>query len=116
MITPKYDMRTPLPLSVCRLPKPDEQLISLSGSPVVTADPKPSGVTTLKKAHRAPKGVDTNVSVPIKLAKGNTLVLPMAEAIGEGDGGLQLDEAARKKLELLNANISKLLQQNVDSQ
>jgi len=112
LITPKFDMSTPLNRSVFRGPRPDETLVSLSGSPV---NPVVSGgassrpvITTSKKAHRAPKGVDTSLNVPIKLARGNTLIVPM-EATDGNDAAVQLDDEAIRKLEALQSNITNLL-------
>ena len=96
LITPKFDIRTPLNRSVMRLAKPNETLVSLSGSPVI------AGESTVKRGRRTAK----DDHVPIRLGKGKTVVVPIDEDVGES---LELDENEREKLEKLRSNIDTML-------
>merc|ERR1719296_143888 len=90
MITPKFNMATPLSRTVSRVARANEVLVSMSGSPV-----QPLALKT--KAAKAEAA--NNALIP--LGKGQTLNLPIA---AEGGGGAldgfegELDDEAMDKL------------------
>jgi len=136
MITPKFDLTTPVSRTVMRLAKPDETLVSLSGSPVY------AGASTAKTSRRgggkasaatASAGDEGNV-IAIPLGKGRTVMLPISGAAegaqatappstakrGRGKkatastaaasgGSLDLDDGDRQKLLSINAQLEKML-------
>lgn len=96
-ITPKFDITTPLNRSVMRLARPDETLVSLSGSPVY-APPSTQKrknlveikrITVLEKqpnffkllmfcaGGRGKKEASTSELLPIPLGNGRNLMVPL---------------------------------------
>lgn len=103
MITPKFDLSTPLPRSVMRVAKPNETLVSLHGSPVLAV------ATTVKK-KRGGKGKSETATenVHIPLGKGKTMVVPIQEN-GKGGEAPDLDDEDREKILKLRANLDSML-------
>jgi len=101
MITPKFNMATPLCRTVSRVARANEVLVSMSGSPV-----QPLALKT--KAAKAEAA--NNALIP--LGKGQTLNLPIA---AEGGGGAldgfegELDDEAMDKLAAIHASLGNML-------
>lgn len=107
MITPKFDPTTPLSRTVMRLAKPNETLVSLSGSPVY------AGATTAKKGRgrnartKAGGADDENLAV-VPLGNGKLMMLPTAkDKVSEEK--LELDEEEREKLLTLKSQLDNML-------
>ena len=107
LITPKFDMATPLSRTVMRLAKPNETLVSLSGSPVYAGN-----TTTAKK--RGKKKVDDppeNLTV-VPLGKGKMMMLPMSTpkvAANEPDAKIELDDEEKERLVALRSQLDNML-------
>jgi len=98
-ITPKFNTMTPLNRTVHRQAKPNEFLVSHSGSPVQATVSKPRG----KKA-----AADTEGYMPLPLGGGLVLNLP----VGSDDvamDGLVLDDDQRQKVEQMRRMIDNVL-------
>lgn len=107
MITPKFNMATPLCRTVSRVARANEVLVSMSGSPV-----QPLALKT--KAAKAEAA--NNALIP--LGKGQTLNLPIG---GQGGGGGldvfegELDDEAMDKLAAIHASLGNMLKLRAQS-
>ena len=104
-ITPKFSMATPLHKSVMRTAKPNEMLVSLSGSPVY--------VETMTGKGRAKKPADP-VMVPVPIGSGKTLMVPAESPTGD-DCQVDLDDDAKRHLFALKSQIDKMLKIRSDN-
>jgi len=103
LITPKFDTSN-LSRTVSRVARPNEVLVSLSGSPVVP---------TLAKAKKVPKSQENNALIP--LGGGETLNVPMGVTLESGVA--HLDDEQIERLEELQRSLAKMLKmkkQNID--
>ena len=101
-ITPKFDPSAPIHRTAMRLAKPNETLMSLSGSPVYSV------TTTAKKRGKAAAAAAA-AAAQISLGHGRTLVLPEVRP-GEPAQAPELDDEAREKLESISSQINSMLQ------
>jgi len=103
-ITPRFNTATPFSRTVSRVARPNETLVSLTGSPVVP----------LQLRSKAAKAEASNNAL-IPLGNGQTLNVPMGQ---EGDlEGFELDDDARVKLEAIHASLGNMLKiRNKNSQ
>ena len=99
MITPKFDISTSICRSVMRLAKPNETLVSLSGSPVY-ADATAASQRKRRK--------ENNQVCPIPIGRGKKIMIPVEEFDAEGNQP-DLDEDAKKKLMAVRSNLDSLL-------
>jgi len=108
MITPKFNMATPLCRTVSRVARANEVLVSMSGSPV-----QPLALKT--KAAKAEAA--NNALIP--LGKGQTLNLPIGSESGGGialDGFEgELDDEAMDKLAAIHASLGNMLKLRAQS-
>eukprot|EP00088_Acartia_fossae_P021605 TRINITY_DN229_c0_g1_i1.p1 TRINITY_DN229_c0_g1~~TRINITY_DN229_c0_g1_i1.p1 ORF type:complete len:287 (+),score=91.96 TRINITY_DN229_c0_g1_i1:98-958(+) len=100
MITPKFNISTPLALTARRLPRENEILSSLNGSPVAA-----------EKAGRGRKKDQADALVNLVQVKSSkaTVMLPLADDIDMTATGLTLDDEHYRKLEAMERNIKNLL-------
>lgn len=98
-ITPKFNTRTPMSRTVSRTARPNEVLMSLSGSPVIPLNLR----TKVAKAEAENK-------VPIPLGAGNILHVPMLPDDESGGALEDLDEEQLEKIRLFHKNLTSLLQ------
>ncbi len=134
-ITPKFDPSMPMQRTVMRVAKPDETLVSLSGSPVYAGPlaqstaikassrrgaPRTTGrARTASKAKKAEEW-DSTMLLPIPLGNGRTMMLPIDDGGANGADGssndarapLDLDENERKKLEAIRMKLGTMLNMN----
>ena len=105
MITPKFDTTTPMSRSVMRLAKPNETLVSLSGSPVCA-------VSTVKKTSRKTKKKQNEPEedgcTMVPLGKGKMVMVPMTTP-GGNSSQLDLDEEDKQKLLALRSQLDSML-------
>jgi len=95
-ITPRFNTATPFSRTVSRVARPNETLVSLTGSPVVP----------LQLRSKAAKAEASNNAL-IPLGNGQTLNVPMGQ---EGDlEGFELDDDAREKLAAIHASLGNML-------
>lgn len=99
MITPKFDVNTPLTKTIFREAKPNETLISMSGSPVCP-------IASAAGKSKAKKAMKNHFAVP--LDNGKTMMVPMDQA---GQHDLDLDEDARQKILSMRSALDNLLAQ-----
>jgi hypothetical protein len=104
-ITPKFSMATPLHKSVMRTAKPNEMLVSLSGSPVY--------IEAMTGKGRGRKPADS-VMVPVPIGSGKTLMVP-AESPTGADCNVDLDDEAKRHLTALKSQIEKMLKIKSDN-
>merc|ERR1719186_456455 len=97
MITPKFNMATPLCRTVTRTARANETLVSLSGSPVAPLAPK----------TKAAKAAAENFAL-LPIGKGQTLNLPVGPEIGGGLEAGELDEEAWAKLAAIQESIGNM--------
>merc|ERR550519_1467523 len=97
MITPKFNMATPLCRTVTRTARANETLVSLSGSPVAPLAPK----------TKAAKAAAENFAL-LPIGKGQTLNLPVGPEIGGGLEAGKLDDEAWAKLAAIQASIGNM--------
>ncbi|XP_023324066.1 borealin isoform X2 [Eurytemora carolleeae] len=107
MITPKFDTRTPLTRTLHRQAKPNETLVSLSGSPVMAT-------ATVKKVGRGKaKQSEADSFAQIPLGKNYTLSMPIS-ADFQTDG-LELDDDQINKLALIQQGLTNMLRGRIAS-
>jgi hypothetical protein len=100
-ITPKFNMATPLHRSVMRTAKPNETLVSLSGSPVYV------GATAGRGRGRKPAASESEM-IPVPIGAGKTLMVP-AEVSNGDDCMVDLDDDAKQRLMALKSQIDNML-------
>ena len=99
-----------------RMAKPNETLVSLSGSPVY------SGATAVKKREKSKK-VDNGLA-KVPLGNGKTLMFPIENSKSvdpEGNtqscpGQLELDEEDREKISALKTQLDAMLKMDENAQ
>merc|ERR1712112_246896 len=96
-ITPRFNTATPLSRTVSRAARPNETLVSLSGSPVVPL---------ALKSKAAKAEAEGNALIP--LGKGQTLNVPMNPDLADQEG-YELDDDAREKIAAIHASLGNLL-------
>lgn len=96
-ITPRFNTATPLSRTVSRVARPNETLVSLSGSPVVPL---------ALKSKAAKAEAEGNALIP--LGKGQTLNVPMNPDLADQEG-YELDDDAREKIAAIHASLGNLL-------
>jgi len=96
-ITPRFNTATPLCRTVSRVARPNETLVSLSGSPVVPL---------ALKSKAAKAEAEGNALIP--LGKGQTLNVPMNPDLADQEG-YELDDDAREKIAAIHASLGNLL-------
>lgn len=101
-ITPKFDPSAPLHRTAMRLAKPNETLMSMSGSPVY-----PNLTTTAKKRGKAAAAAAIPAA-QISIGQGRSLVVPEVRP-GEPAPQLELDDEAKEKLESIASQINSML-------
>jgi len=102
MITPKFNMATPLHRTIRRDPKQNEFLVSLNGSPVMGTVTKAAGRGKGKNKEPVPMIEGIHVG-----GTNFSLQLPVAGDIDVG--GLELEDAHYEKLSIISQGINKLL-------
>ena len=101
MITPKFDIATPMAKTIYREAKPTETLISMSGSPVCPTIASAAAKSKVKKAMK------NHFAVP--LDNGKTMMVPLDQP---GQHDLDLDDDARQKILSMRSALDSLLAQN----
>merc|ERR550519_2676482 len=96
-ITPRFNTATPLSRTVSRVARPNEPLVSLSGSPVVPLS---------LKGRAAKAEAEGNALIP--LGKGQTLNVPVGTDLGSLEG-FELDDNAMEKLAAIHASLGNML-------
>jgi len=98
-ITPKVDLRTPMPVSVMRNAKPNEIAFSMNGSPIMP------GATTVRKGAKGRKAAPAPDAI-VAIGGNKELQLNL------GDDALpnfQLDAEAKAKIEAVRNQLKRLL-------
>lgn len=117
LIKPKFDPTTPAEKLPMRMAKPNETLVSLSGSPVY------SGATAVKK-RGSKKGAEGNNLVKVPLGKGKTIMFPIEKGNSvdvEGNAQscpshLDLDEEDKEKISALKTQLDAMLKMDENAQ
>lgn len=103
VITPKFSLNTPLHKSVMRTARPNEMVVSLSGSPIYV-------VGTATGRPRGKRGAEASSAdmVQIPLGDGNTLMVP-TKSPANGECPVDLDEDAERRLMAVRSQIENML-------
>lgn len=107
MITPKFNITTPLHHTARRGPKQNETLVSLNGSPVMGTAMKAAG---RGKRKNQPEPLTDGIHIG---GTNFSLQLPVAADIDVG--GLELEDAHYEKLSIISQGINNLLRMRAAS-
>lgn len=101
-ITPKVDLRTPMPVSVMRISKPNETLFSMNGSPVIGG----AGVTTSKRGGGKGRKAAPAPDAIVAIGGNKELQLNLDDNVLPE---FQLDADAAAKVEAVRNQLDRLL-------